>query len=106
MAGFTSMIKTVIIPIFLTVAVHTSWSQLLTAVKEASLKLLGEKLIKEKDGIALSIGMFHKGVEYSRHFGTIGPETNQPPSIHSIYEIGSVTKTFISLLLAKAIKDG
>jgi D-alanyl-D-alanine-carboxypeptidase/D-alanyl-D-alanine-endopeptidase len=48
----------------------------------------------------LSIGITYKGTEWFYNFG------RQDPSKYSIYEIGSITKTFVSLIMAHAVTEG
>jgi len=43
---------------------------------------------------ALSIGIYYKGDEFIRHYGELDPGQNNIPSDKTIYDIGSVTKTF------------
>ncbi len=106
MSGLAAMSKARVTLILFIVAFHPGFSQLFTQAQDASLKRLGENLIKGEPRTALSIGVLHKGIIYSWHLGTVRPDSIRPPSEHSVYQIGSVTKTFTSLLAAKAIKDG
>jgi len=40
------------------------------------------------------------------YFGTLSKNDSTPPDSHSIFEIGSITKTFTTTLLARGILDG
>lgn len=56
--------------------------------------------------MGISIGITkHKGT-WRYNYGKIAPGSNESPSSNSIYEIGSITKTFTGLLVAKAIVEG
>jgi CubicO group peptidase (beta-lactamase class C family) len=53
----------------------------------------------------LSIGIIDNGQAYYYNYGETKKESKQLPSNNTIYEIGSVSKTFTGLLLANAIID-
>lgn len=53
----------------------------------------------------ISIGVYFKGETYGYHYGTIEKGKTILPSDQTLYEIGSLTKTFTGLLLAKAIAE-
>ncbi|MBD2705865.1 beta-lactamase family protein [Spirosoma sp. BT702] len=55
---------------------------------------------------ALSVGVINKGKTYFYNYGTIRSGQNQLPSSSTIYEIGSITKTFTGTLLAQAVVSG
>lgn len=55
--------------------------------------------------MGLSVGVVDSGKISFYHFGSIQKGVVTPPSNETIYEIGSVTKTFTSLLLAQAVLD-
>jgi len=54
---------------------------------------------------ALSIGIYYKGDEFIRHYGELDPGQNNIPSDKTIYDIGSVTKTFVGTLVANALQE-
>lgn len=56
-------------------------------------------------GCGLSIGLKINGVVQHYNFGSTGNSHPQLPDANSIYEIGSVTKTFCGLLLAMAVEE-
>lgn len=79
----------------------TGWAQSLDSIvrqAEASFKLSGATT-------ALSIGIIKNGQSYFYHFGDVRKGMSEMPDNQSIYEIGSVTKTFTSLLLAQAVLE-
>lgn len=53
----------------------------------------------------LSIGVIQNGTTFFYHYGETKKESHQLPSNQTIYEIGSVSKTFTGILLAQAIID-
>ena len=55
---------------------------------------------------SLSIGIYHKGEEFTHHYGEIDPGKNNRPDNNTIYDIGSVTKTFVGTLIATAELEG
>lgn len=60
----------------------------------------------KKGRVGLSIGIVTAWGRYKYHYGEIAPGTKKLPDDYSIYEIGSITKTFTGLLVAQAIVDG
>jgi CubicO group peptidase (beta-lactamase class C family) len=66
---------------------------------------LGNNLMKESKAVGLSIGVYHLGKTSFYNFGTSEIGGNEPTTKNSVYEIGSISKTFVSLLLAKAVND-
>src|SRR5687768_4133278 len=55
--------------------------------------------------VGLSIAVFNKGTISYYNYGTVSKQRQQLPTIHSLYEIGSLTKTFTGALLAKAVVE-
>ena len=53
--------------------------------------------------VGLSVGILRDGKVYQYHFGTTG--NGAAPSAATLYEIGSITKTFTTLLLAQAVVE-
>ena len=73
-------------------------------------KLISENLIdsiknvcKDNQDIRLTVGLYKKGVEEYHLFGCSGEEL---PFEKYTYEIGSITKTFTSYILGKAVMNG
>lgn len=59
-----------------------------------------------KGRVGLSIGVVTASGKYQYHYGETAPGTAKLPDGKSIYEIGSITKTFTGLLVANAIVEG
>lgn len=62
--------------------------------------------ILKKGRVGLSIGIVTARGIHKYHYGEIAPGTKKLPDDYSIYEIGSITKTFTGLLVAQAIVEG
>jgi CubicO group peptidase (beta-lactamase class C family) len=60
----------------------------------------------ESKSVGLSIGILKDGKEYFYNYGETTKGNKQLPVNKSLYEIGSVTKTFTGILLAKAVTEG
>jgi len=61
--------------------------------------------MKDPQRVGLSIGVYVNGKRHTYHYGYKDKETRQRPTDHSLYEIGSITKTFTGVLLAQATVD-
>ncbi|GAB4014269.1 serine hydrolase domain-containing protein [Spirosoma koreense] len=62
--------------------------------------------LKQAPFAALSIGVSQNGNNRFYNFGIVQPNSKRRPSSSTIYEIGSITKTFTGTLLARAVTDG
>ncbi len=56
--------------------------------------------------VGVSVGVLRGGRGWSYHYGEVDKGTGRRPTARTIYEIGSVTKTFTGHLLARAVVDG
>lgn len=61
--------------------------------------------IKHNINPSIVVGLFENDQSYFYTQGLINKEHPQPANKNSVYEIGSVTKTFTSLLLATLVQD-
>ncbi|MGO4292100.1 serine hydrolase domain-containing protein [Chitinophaga sp. RAB17] len=64
-----------------------------------------QRYFQDKKAVGLSIGIVQKGTIHFYNYGESKAGTNQLPNIHTIYEIGSATKSFTGILLGQAILD-
>jgi len=64
-----------------------------------------ESFMMSSQNCGISIGISHKGKNYFYNYGEIKRDSKIPPDSNSIYEIGSITKTFTGLVLAKAVTE-
>lgn len=60
----------------------------------------------ESKSVGLSVGILKDGKQYFYNYGETVKGNQQLPSNKNLYEIGSVTKTFTGILLAKAVTEG
>lgn len=68
-------------------------------------KRLGETFMKDKQAVGLSIGIYNNGKNYFYNFGTTQKDKILLPTKNTVYEIGSLTKTFVSFILANAVLE-
>ncbi len=59
----------------------------------------------ESKTVGLSIGILKEGKTYFYNYGETKKGSGQIPSSENLYEIGSITKTFTGIILAKAITE-
>ena len=62
---------------------------------------LTEPYLAKRPNVALVIGLIQNGSEHVQGFGG-----KSPPDRSTIYEIGSITKVFTAITLAKLVEDG
>ncbi len=55
---------------------------------------------------AISVGLISNGEIWKKHFGRLDGPGSDPPDDRTLYEIGSISKVFTSLLLADAVVSG
>ncbi|MVM33042.1 serine hydrolase [Spirosoma sp. HMF4905] len=72
---------------------------------ETAIRQLGTAFVQEKTHVGLSIGIVRNGKTTFYNFGTTEKGKDQVPTQNTIYEIGSISKTFGSLLLAQAVLE-
>jgi CubicO group peptidase (beta-lactamase class C family) len=70
-----------------------------------AIRVIGEQFVKTPGHYGLSIGLIRNGKKYSYNFGTTETGRHIRPTNLTIYEIGSVTKSFTGILLAHAILE-
>src|SRR5215212_566456 len=68
-------------------------------------KKLGEKFMTDKQAVGLSIGVYTRGTGYFYNFGTTTKNNTILPTQNTVYEIGSITKTLVSFILANAVLE-
>jgi CubicO group peptidase (beta-lactamase class C family) len=67
---------------------------------------LASAYIQTKGNVGLSVGVYYKGQDHFYNYGETKAGNNQLPTPHTLYEIGSITKTFTATLLAIAVGQG
>ncbi|WP_235998201.1 serine hydrolase [Hymenobacter sp. BT559] len=66
---------------------------------------LGKVFLQQPTRVGLSVGIIENGQTHFYNFGSIEKGMRQLPTAQTVYEIGSITKTFTSLLLAHAVLE-
>ena len=61
--------------------------------------------ITDTSKVGLSIGIFKNGKIFYYNYGTLIKGKSKLPNNKTVYEIGSISKTFTGTLLAQAVKD-
>ncbi|MHB8208778.1 serine hydrolase domain-containing protein [Mucilaginibacter sp.] len=59
--------------------------------------------IQTKGNVGVSVGVLYQGHNYFYNYGERKKGSNELPDQHTLYDIGSITKTFTSTLLAIAV---
>ena len=67
---------------------------------------LGRAWLDNNNGVGLSIGVYDGTQRRFYNFGTTQLDGNRAPTKDTVYELGSITKTFTGQLLARAIVEG
>jgi CubicO group peptidase (beta-lactamase class C family) len=62
--------------------------------------------IEKMNMVGASVGISYKGKNYFYNYGEVKKDSKQLPTNTSLYEMGSITKTFVGFLLADAVKKG
>jgi hypothetical protein len=60
-----------------------------------------QQYLTNKGTIGLSIGVIFNNQNFTYNYGLSKLIDTKPPTEHSIYSIGSISKTFVSILLGK-----
>jgi len=83
---------------------HTS--NLMRTLTDKRVDSAARNYIQKGNTVGLSIGIIHNGVIHTYNYGETAAGNNQLPEVTSIYEIGSITKTFTATLLAYYANEG
>ena len=81
-------------------------SETLAQTQDTLVQRLGSDFMKAPEAVGLSIGIYHLDKAHYYNFGTTEKGSRRQPTSTTIYEIGSITKTFVSTLLAYAVTEG
>lgn len=73
---------------------------------DSTFQALGQAFIRDDRSDGMSIVAVKDGQPHFYNFGTTTRGQDAPPTEHSVYEIGSVSKLFNSLILAHAVREG
>ncbi|OON67247.1 serine hydrolase [Hymenobacter sp. CRA2] len=75
------------------------------AATDAAIRRLGTAFVQAPGHVGLSVGIIRHGQTRLYHFGSTRKDQPQTPTAQTVYEIGSISKTFTSLLLAQAVVE-
>lgn len=64
------------------------------------------ELLKDPRFSSVSVGVVKQQFVFSKHFGELTKQQNNKPTDRTIYEIGSVSKVMLGLLVANAVQEG
>ena len=64
------------------------------------------KFMSDARAVGLSVGVLKGGKTYTYNYGEVEKGKGRLPTRHTLYEIGSVTKTLTGVLLARAAVEG
>lgn len=84
---------------------YASSNPLKTAVDSLVNKIV-QTHMQSPENCGLSIGVLRNDETFYYHYGETQRDNKILPNENTLYEIGSVTKTFCGLLLAQAVKEG
>ena len=73
---------------------------------ESKINQITHDYINQRDNLALTVGVIQQGHSFIKGFGQVSDANPSPPNAQTIYEIGSVTKVFTGIALAKSVHDG
>lgn len=72
----------------------------------AQVNRLGQAYASQRAHVRLTVGVYQQGRRYIGHYGSIAPPAAETPAERVIYEIGSITKVFTGILLARLVDEG
>jgi serine-type D-Ala-D-Ala carboxypeptidase/endopeptidase len=73
---------------------------------EAKIDQITNDYLGKRKSVALVIGAIQQGHHYIKGFGRVSDTDHSLPNAQAIYELGSVTKVFTGIVLAKLVNDG
>lgn len=73
---------------------------------ENTLASVVHPLIDQKKCVGVAVGIIHGDAQYAFGYGQVRQHTGQVPDADTLFEIGSITKTFVGTLLAQMVQEG
>lgn len=73
---------------------------------ESEINQITHDYVSKRENVALTIGVIQQGHTYIKGFGRFSVNNPNPPNGQTLYEIGSITKVFTGIVLAKLLTDG
>jgi CubicO group peptidase (beta-lactamase class C family) len=81
-------------------------SNLMRTQTDKKVDTVARTYIQKSNTVGLSIGVFRNGITHIYNYGETTAGNNTLPDANSIYEIGSISKTFTATLLAYYSNEG
>jgi len=78
-------------------------------IKDRTFKKIAQKIVSEMkrlDVPGVAIGIWHKGREYAEGFGVTSVEHPLPVTPDTLFQTGSISKTFTGTIIMKLVEDG
>ena len=80
-----------------------------THIKDAKFKKLSQKIVSEMKRLSIpgvAVGVWHKGREYAAGFGVTSVEHPLPITSDTLFQVGSISKTFTGTMLMQLAEQG
>jgi len=78
-------------------------------IKDAKFKKVSQKIVSEMKRLLIpgaAVGIWHKGREYTAGFGVTSIENPLPVTSDTLFQVGSISKTFTGTLLMQLAEQG
>jgi CubicO group peptidase (beta-lactamase class C family) len=78
-------------------------------IKDPDFKKVSQKIISEMKRLSIpgvSVGIWHKGREFTAGFGVTSIENPLPVTPDTLFQIGSISKTFTGTMLMQLVEQG
>ena len=78
-------------------------------IKDPTFKKIAKKIVSEMKRLqvpGVAIGIWHKGKEYAEGFGITSVEHPLPVTADTLFQTGSISKTFTGTMIMKLVEDG
>ncbi|MBA4851420.1 serine hydrolase [Emticicia sp. BO119] len=92
-------------PLYLTDAPAVQTNNLKKTAIDQAVDSAAREYFKFANATSLSIGIIKNGKKYEYYYGETTKGNGKIPDAETLYEIGSITKTFTATLLAQAVLD-
>lgn len=87
-------------------ALEQDSAQAAPSLMDSTFQRLGTEFVKAGNADGVSIAVVKDGKARFYNFGSVSRDRQQPPTDRTVYEIGSISKVFTSLILAHAAIEG
>ncbi|MFH1850882.1 MAG: serine hydrolase domain-containing protein [Candidatus Neomarinimicrobiota bacterium] len=93
------------LPVILCISLTGLQAQLSQAEIDSIVNYQVRQLTDKSNLFGLSLGIYYAGQEYFYNYGSTEVGGQPPATENTVYEIGSITKTFTGILLAQAVAE-